>query len=132
MNLVTQNFRYASEQVAAHQLINVYLRGTSTKALLYQDEDGLLAASNPVRTDAVGNVSFYITPGNYDFEAFGVRVPFDSLVFDAGAVADLQDDLVAHVAGTTNVHGIVDAEDLDARTAFDGVTPLQWYMNGKA
>lgn len=132
MNLVTNNFRYASGQIAAGQLVNVYLRGTTTKPPIFQDEDGTVSLPNPLRTDAVGNLWFYIDPGEYDFVAYDARVPFDVLVFDASGVADLADDLTDHIAATADVHGIVDAVNLDARTAIAGVSPLQWYLNGKA
>lgn len=40
--------------------------------------------------------------------------------------------LTDHIAATTDVHGIEDAVDLDERTTLAGVSPLQWYLNGKA
>ena len=77
MILVRENFRYPNGQVAAGQSILVYNRGTTVKPSMFTNEAGSTAASNPILTDAVGNLSFYIAPGAYDFFVFGVRVPFD-------------------------------------------------------
>ena len=75
--LVRENFRYASGQVARQQDVEVVLRGTTTQAPLYQSALGSPVA-NPVRTDGVGNLSFYVEEGEYDFLVFGARVPFDA------------------------------------------------------
>lgn len=77
MILVTENFRYPNGQVAAGQAIEVYLRGTTTEPPIFQDPDGLVPAANPVTTDSVGNLDFYIAPGEYDFAVSGITVPFD-------------------------------------------------------
>jgi hypothetical protein len=75
--LVTENFRYANGQVAAHQAISVFVRDTSTFASLYEDELATIPLSNPLSADAVGNLNFYVEEGSYDFFVFGTRVPFD-------------------------------------------------------
>jgi hypothetical protein len=75
--LVRENFRYANGQIAAGQPIEVRLRGSATKPPLFVDPDGLVPKTNPVLTDSVGNLSFYIAPGSYDFAVFGITVPFD-------------------------------------------------------
>ena len=77
MILVTENFRYPNGQVAAGEAIEVYTRGTTTEPPIFEDEDGLVPAANPVVTDGVGNLSFYIAPGSYDFAIRGITVPFD-------------------------------------------------------
>lgn len=78
MILVRENFKYPSGQVAAGQSIAVYDRGLSSQPSIYADEAGTVPQINPVMTDAVGNVSFYIAVGAYDFSVSGVRVPFDA------------------------------------------------------
>lgn len=77
MILVRENFRYPNNQVAAGQAITVYDRDTSSLSSLFVDEAGTVPLINPVTTDSVGNVDFYISPGAYDFWVSGVRVPFD-------------------------------------------------------
>jgi hypothetical protein len=59
-------------------------------------------------------------------------VPVKGIDGSAGDATAVQAALAAHMADTTNVHGITDALELDARTEVGGVSPLQWYRNGKA
>lgn len=77
MILVRENFKYPNGQVAAGQAITIYDRGLFTQPALYVDEAGAVPLLNPVVTDEVGNVHFYIAPGAYDFSVASVRVPFD-------------------------------------------------------
>lgn len=42
--------------------------GTSTAATLYTDETATTTASNPVNTDAYGNLTFFATPGQYTIQ----------------------------------------------------------------
>jgi hypothetical protein len=85
--LVTENFRYPSGQVASGASITVYTRGTTTLASLSSDVGGAVALPNPLSTDAQGNLSFYVDPGSYDFYTQGARVPFD-VETDAGGAPE--------------------------------------------
>lgn len=99
MILVTQNFHYANGQPARNQDIDVFLRDSATRPQLFSDDDGLIPITNPVRADVVGNVWFYIEIGEYDFGAFGVRVPFDVEGTDSeGNLLDHIEDLTPHPA----------------------------------
>lgn len=75
--LVAENFRYPSGQMAAGQAIEIRLRGTATLANLFSDSAGATPKTNPVTTDSVGNLSFYVAQGAYDFAVSGITVPFD-------------------------------------------------------
>jgi hypothetical protein len=100
--LTTSNFRYASGQIASKQPISVYLRGTATLAQLWQDDDETIPLVNPPKTDAAGNVWFYVSPGEYDYEAFGVRVPFD-VTLPAGVDVDAIVEVVLEEIGPSPV-----------------------------
>ena len=55
--------------------VTVYETGTNTLATLYTDATKATAASNPVDTDADGNLTFFADPGQYDLgvAGFGTR-----------------------------------------------------------
>lgn len=79
MILVQKNFRFANGQPAANHDIDVFIRDTITRPDLFNDSIGLEPVPNPVTTDLIGNVDFYIDTGFYDFGAMGIRVPFDAV-----------------------------------------------------
>lgn len=50
----------------AFAAVNVYLTGTTTAATLYTDASSGVAASNPVTSDANGDLVFFAIDGTYD------------------------------------------------------------------
>lgn len=86
MILVTENFKYPSGQSAVGETVVVKNRDLNTIPPTYDDAAGLVP-SGPLVTDSVGNLSFYIAPGSYDFEVRGVRVPFDVEAPSSGTAA---------------------------------------------
>lgn len=79
MILVTKNFRFQNGQPARDRPVDIYVRDTTTREPIFNDFLGLVPLPNPIRTDDIGNVDFYIDEGSYDFFAEGVRVPFDAI-----------------------------------------------------
>lgn len=65
---------YSDGTLARNVPIKVYVSGTNTFASLYSDIAGTIALSNPVSTDAQGNLKFFTGPGTYDLELNGFRV----------------------------------------------------------
>lgn len=82
MILITENFRYPSGQVASEETIVVKDRGAETLPDTWQDPAGTIPS--PLETDSLGNLSFYIIAGNYDFEIRGLRIPFDAVAPTGG------------------------------------------------
>lgn len=78
MILVTENFRHVNGQPARNRSIDVFFRDTTTRANLFDDEFGSVPLTNPIETDEIGNLDFYIEEGSYDFVALGARIPFDA------------------------------------------------------
>lgn len=65
---------YSDGTIARARPINVYVSGTNTLASLWRDLAGLQVETNPVYTDAQGNLRFFANAGAYDLEAQGFRV----------------------------------------------------------
>lgn len=61
--------QYASGRPAAGATVTVYQHGTTTPATLYTDRTKATTATNPVTTDASGNLVFWADPGLYDVTA---------------------------------------------------------------
>jgi hypothetical protein len=69
-----ESIRYPSGRPAAGEPIDVTLPNSNVKATLYTDATGMQAASNPVVTDSLGNLSFYAEDGEYDLVVRGTRI----------------------------------------------------------
>jgi hypothetical protein len=91
--LFTTTVRYANGQVARNQAVTIFNRGAETLPDLYEDAAATIPLTNPLRTDYVGNLAFYLDPGYYDIEAYDVRVPFDITSIGDGSA------IVAQVSG---------------------------------
>jgi hypothetical protein len=46
--------------------VDIYVSTTLTHATIYEDSAGAVIGSNPVLTDALGNLQFFTEPGTYD------------------------------------------------------------------
>lgn len=58
--------QYSTGGPVAEEPIFIFRRGTKTKAVLYQDENGLATAPNPMWTDRRGELVFFAEVGLYD------------------------------------------------------------------
>lgn len=101
--------QYASGRPAAGVAVTVYQHGTTTPATLYTDRTKTVQASNPVTTDASGNLVFYAAPGLYDVTAASggtvtVAVPVDPADLAAAATGTTQGlvKLAGDLAGTAD------------------------------
>lgn len=83
--LVTENFRHANGQIAADVPIDIFIRDTVVYAALFSDPSGTVPLENPLTTDEVGNLNFYVEEGSYDYIVFNVVVPFDVISEGEGA-----------------------------------------------
>ena len=60
--------------------VTVYNHGTLTAATLYTDQTKGAAATNPINTDGLGNLTFYAVPGLYDLAFTVGGVPTTQVV----------------------------------------------------
>jgi len=89
--------------------VTVYLHGTTTAASLYTDQTGGTAATNPVNTDTLGNLSFYAAPGLYD------------LSFTVGGVAStLTVEVVPYYSGLVTASARVQPSGAQTLTFVNG------------
>jgi hypothetical protein len=109
--LIQRTFRHAGGQLATNVTVDVVAR------------DGNVVLDTET-TNELGTVSFYIAPGQYDFKAFGARIPFDAI--DAETAGAATAAITAHIAAL-DPHGdraytdaeidtlkaYVDASDID-------------------
>lgn len=116
--LYSQKFWYPSGALAPGVVSRVFLHDTNTLAPLWADAGGTVPIGQPLLTDAAGFLTFWIEEGTYwlhlDTESFEITVPAGS-GGPFATVAQLQavsDELTAHEAATTNVHGIPDTAAL--------------------
>lgn len=87
--------------IGRNLLCTVYLRGTTTKALLYIDENGFSGIENPISSDQYGRITFYTELGEYDLVIAGVSTPIEITVPSGGAVDHLDELDDVSVAGAT-------------------------------
>ncbi len=125
-------------ELLANRLVRVDLAGTSTLATLYTDETMAVEADNPVTVDALGNITFYAEPGDYDmklitngvvgtavaarvFEDPGVETADDAALTGvvAGLAAHLADTVDAHDASTISYAGGAGMSATDVEAALD-------------
>lgn len=104
--LYTDTITYPSGAAAASIPVTVYVTGTQTLAALYTDRTKAVAGPNPVTSSALGNLSFYANPAEYDVwvagaYAFTVLVGVDPA--DSGSGSNPNSASVgADLTGTTN------------------------------
>lgn len=65
-------FSYPGGGLAVGVRVRVVFAGTAVNAAIWHDADGTALMTNPVETDNLGQVSFWIEPGAYDLVANGV------------------------------------------------------------
>lgn len=65
---------FSDGTLARDKPVKVYVTGTNTLAPLFTDISGNVSLSNPVSTDAQGNLRFFTGAGTYDLELTGFRV----------------------------------------------------------
>lgn len=86
MILVTRGFFSASGVPASNRLIDVFMRSDHvTRPTLYDENN--VPLTNPIETDDLGNLVFYIAQGEYEFHVSGYRVPFDAIGAGGGGGA---------------------------------------------
>lgn len=95
-------FRFSTGRPAVGARVYVYNHATEVLAALYEDSDGLVAATNPITVDADGVLDFYVEDGTYDLEVNGARLLLNILA-PAGIefqeqIDDLDTDLTAETA----------------------------------
>lgn len=91
--LYTDTVTYPSGAAAASIPVTIYDTGTTTLAALFTDRTMAVPAANPVTSSALGNLSFYALPAEYDVwvagvYAFTVLVGIDPQ--DSGEASGLQ------------------------------------------
>lgn len=96
---------YDDGTLVREQAIPVYVAGTNGLAQLYADILGAATTSNPVPTDAYGNLSFYVDPGEYELELNGYRVRV-TVESSAGAGSGVQIDQTSPVSQATYAHAL--------------------------
>lgn len=79
-----------SGAVLPNHSVSIFIHGTFTLAVLYTDKTMGSTTANPTTSDAVGNLTFFATPGEYDLTPLGdstvsVMVPNDP--FDPALLA---------------------------------------------
>lgn len=102
--LYTDTITYPNGAAAASIPVTIFQPGTQTLAALFTDRTMALPATNPVTSSALGNLSFYTLPGEYDIWVAGVYAftvlvgidPADSVAGSSGASAG------ADLTGATN------------------------------
>lgn len=91
---------YANGTPAAGVSAQVNLTGTVTAAALYTDRTKATGATNPVQTNASGNLSFYADPGLYDLVfstgTVTINVPADAAEFTDAAAIDTDGTMAAN------------------------------------
>jgi hypothetical protein len=97
--------------IGRNVLCTVYLRGTTTKALLYADPNGFSGITNPLFSDQYGRITFYAELGEYDLMIEGTTTPVEITVPSGGVVDRLDELQDVSVAGATPLQVL----------AFDGV-----------
>lgn len=61
-----EGLQWAGGGNAAGVQVFVFLPGTTTKAVLYLDDEGEFSLANPVMSDQTGRIAFYAEQGAYD------------------------------------------------------------------
>lgn len=93
-----------------HLQLTVYLHGTLTQATLYTDRTKITTAPNPTSTDALSNLAFYATPGQYDLVTASGYTLTVSVVPDSADIGGGGGGAVSSVFGRT---GAVTAQSGD-------------------
>lgn len=71
-----EDVNYAgSRKPARLTTATVYFPGTETLVPLYADAERTAQATNPVLTDSLGNLTFWVNPGEYEVEINEHRFP---------------------------------------------------------
>lgn len=103
MFLITRGFFSAAGVPAAYRAIDIFERATGTRPTLY-DLDQITPLTNPIETDALGNLAFYINAGQFEFHVSGYRVPFDTNEASGGATTPIKFHQAAPAATWTVPH----------------------------
>lgn len=86
MFLVARGFFAANGVPAANRAIDVFDRSDGSRPQLYA-LDQVTPVGNPLETDELGNLVFYIFEGQYEFHVNGYHSPFDAIEPGAGGGA---------------------------------------------
>ena len=87
--LTSQTFRYPTGRVAAETPVSIVFRGTSTLAPIFGSKLGTDSLPNPLTTDVLGNIDYYIEVGSYDYLINTIRQPFDVEETGGGGDSDV-------------------------------------------
>jgi hypothetical protein len=103
MFLITRGFFAATGVPAANRAIDVFERDDHvTRPPLF--DLNLAPISNPAVTDDLGNLTFYIAAGEFEFHVNGYRIPFDTAAGGGGAVAPIKFHQAVPAATWTVLH----------------------------
>lgn len=117
MFLITRGFFTVGGHPAANRAIDVFDRTDGTRPTLYNL--AFTPIANPITTDALGNVAFYIGAGTFEFHVSGYRVPFDTAE-GGGAIPPIKYHQVVPAATWTISHDRNTKPDVLLLTDSDG------------
>lgn len=118
MFLITRGFMTQSGKPAANRAIDIFRRDDHTTRPTLYAMDQLTPVSNPITTDELGNIMFYIGAGEFEFHVSGYRVPFDTS--EAGAVSPIKVHFSAPASTWTIPHDRNTKPDIILVTDADG------------
>lgn len=94
----------------------VYEADTDTLASLYEDRTKAVTVANPTTVDALGNLSIYAEPGQYDIAVVAGGVEGDRLHISIG---DDADEVIGDAVTLAGVQAVTGAKTFNAGTFYD-------------